>query len=71
MFSVLQLGYCPRIVPHMQNTICTEFVNGGRAEKPGFKYRKTRLERILFSITMASCLASSSDSVVILTEDDI
>ena len=55
----------------MQNTLYTEFVNGGRAEKPGFKYRKTRLERLLFSITMASCLASSFDSVVILTEDDI
>ena len=55
----------------MQNTLYTESVNGGRAEKPGFKYRKTRLERLLFSITMASCLASLFDSVVILTEDDI
>ena len=49
----------------------TEFINGGRAETPCFEYMRMKLERPLFSITRASSSASSSDSIVILTEDDI
>ena len=44
----------------------TEFINGGRAETPCFEYMRMQL-----SITRASSSASSSDSIVILTEDDI
>ena len=49
----------------------TEFINGGRAETPCFEYTRMKLKRPLFSITRASSSASSSDSIVILTEDDI
>ena len=45
----------------------TEFINGGRAETPCFEYMRMKLKRP----QKASSSASSSDSIVILTEDDI
>ena len=52
----------------------TVFINGGRAERPGFECMKTRLGRPWLQITdhnKNGASSTASTDTVILTEDDI
>ena len=48
----------------------TEFINDGRAERPGFEYMEARIGRPEITTTMASG-SGNNEASVILSEDDI